>query len=86
MQLYYLNDERKEIIVKVMDDTWDVSGDNGKHYYRMAPAEGRVFDISCPPGSVLYVKKWPELVMLTYIDPAVLAQLAQRPQESGKEK
>lgn len=85
MKVFYLNDERTDVTVKVMDDTWDntYQDDNAKNFCRLQPAEGRVFEIVCPEGSVLWVKKWPSMVMISYIDPAGLSQLDEHLPRSG---
>ena len=70
MRVFYLNDERQEITVKVMDDTWDdtYSSDNSQHYHRLKPGEGRMFELACPSNSITWIKKWPDMVMISYSD------------------
>lgn len=91
MQVYYMNDEKEEITVKIMDDTFDptyTKSDNSHTYHRLKPCEARVFDIVCPEGSVLYVKKWIGMVMLSYLDQSALEQLSQcfvEPQHKASE-
>lgn len=75
MKLFYLNDERKNIQVRVLDDNYDPTTATGDTRVTLQPAEGRVFDIRCPEGSAPYVKKWVDLVMISYISQAGLAQL-----------
>jgi hypothetical protein len=86
MKVYYLNDERKPITVKIMDDTYDhtyTKSDNSHTYSKLEAQEGRTYDIICPEGSVLWVKKWPEMVMLSYCAPAALPQSEEQPPRSG---
>ncbi len=82
MKVYYYNDEQKEITVRIMDLTYDhtfTKNDNSNTYHRLQSCEGRVFDLSIPEGSALYVKKWPGMVMLSYLEQSVLEQFAQPP-------
>lgn len=74
MKLFYLNDERKEITVKIQDATWDYTyqTDNAKNFHRLGPAEGRVFEVSIPIGCVLWIKKWPDILMISYCEPSAL--------------
>lgn len=81
LKLYYLNDEKKAIVVRVLDDNYDHTTGTGDKYATLAPASGQVFDIRCPEGSSPYVKKWTDLVMISYISPAGLAQLEERLQQ-----
>ena len=85
MKLYYLNDEQKEVLVKVMDQTWDYTytNDNTKNLYRLMPAEGRVFEIDIPVDSILWIKKWPGIVMLSYFALSALPQSDEQLPRSG---
>lgn len=68
MKVYYLNDEKNPILVRILDLTYDPNGDNPDHgYYCLNPAEGRSFDISMPDGSQIFIKKWPNMVMISYL-------------------
>jgi hypothetical protein len=69
MKVFYFNDEQKPVIVKVMDDTWDYTGkdDNKKNFHTLNAADHKVFDLVVPDGAILYIKKWPGIVMLSYI-------------------
>lgn len=75
MQVYYLNDERKEVLVKVRDNRFDPVMCTGDVVVTLKPAEGRSFDLEVPEGSILFVKKWPDLVMISYAYPPAVAQL-----------
>jgi hypothetical protein len=60
-QVFYLNDERKPITVKILD----MAGDR---FETLQPAEGKTYDIMLPDEpAILYVKKWPAMVMISYI-------------------
>ena len=80
MKVYYLNDEQKEITLRILDATYDhtyTKSDNSNTYHRLRPAEGRVFEVILPEGTSLWIKKWPGMVMLSYVDDSALAQLDQ---------
>jgi hypothetical protein len=85
MKLFYLNDERKEITVRIQDATWDYTykTDNAKNFHRLGPAEMREFDVQIPDGKVLWIKKWPDIVMISYCDPSALAQPDEQLPSSG---
>jgi RNA polymerase subunit RPABC4/transcription elongation factor Spt4 len=75
MKMFYLNDEQKDIRVRIMDTRYDPATGTGDLFFTLRPAEGRVFDVQCPDCHSLYVKKWKDLVMISHIESAVLAQL-----------
>jgi hypothetical protein len=83
MKVFYFNDELKEIVVKVMDQTWDYTytSNNAKSLHRLKPGEGRLFDLACPHGAILFVKKWEGIVLLSYADPLDLPQPTASPQQ-----
>ena len=67
MKVFYLNDERKPVDVFI--------GGLGSHYVcTLQAAEGKVFDVPVPEGSILWVKKWPDYVMLNWADETSFAQ------------
>jgi hypothetical protein len=80
MKVYYMNDEQEDTIVRVMDDTYDhtfTKTNNNQSYQRLGAQEARVFEVVCPEGSVLYVKKWKGMVMLSYLAQSALENLSQ---------
>lgn len=79
MKIYYLNDEQKEMTVKILDATYDPAMGTGITYYTLQSCEGRVFDVVVPANSSLYVKKWVSMVMISYIDLAGLPQSEREP-------
>lgn len=85
MKVFYFNDERKEVTVRIQDATWDYTyqTDNSKNFHRLKAAEGREFDLVIPDGKVLWIKKWPDIVMLSYADPAALVQPDEQLPSSG---
>jgi hypothetical protein len=85
MKVYYMNDEQKDITVRIIDLTFShTGGDNSHLYIRLQSCESRVFDLQVPEGAVLYVKKWKDAVLLSYIEAAGLAQLEPRQQHGAK--
>lgn len=77
MRIYYLNDEQREMRVRILDASYDPVTCTGDTYVTLQPCEGRLFHVMLPADSVIYVKKWPNLVMISYIDRAAVAQLEQ---------
>jgi hypothetical protein len=82
MKLYYLNDERREMTVRILDARYDPTTGQGDVYVKLASCEGRLLDVQIPAGHVPYVKKWPNMVMISYIDPAVLTQSDEQPPQA----
>jgi hypothetical protein len=84
MKVVYINDEQKEIMVRVNDrafyDALNSGGDLSSFDVTMKSCEIRVFELDAPDGAVPYIKKWKNVLMISYIDPAGLAQLPQWPQ------
>ena len=72
-----MNDEQKDMTIRILDDRYDGTVGTGDVYAYLKPSEGKVFEVHAPAGHMLYVKKWLNLVMISSIDPAVLAQLGQ---------
>jgi hypothetical protein len=66
-QIFYLNDERKNISVRIMDRNYDAATSTGDSYMVLKPAEGRMFELDIPDDCSIYVKKWEELVLISYI-------------------
>lgn len=85
MKLYYFNDEKQHVTVKVMDLSYDyVNIDaNSNNLCQLGPAEGRTFDLTIPDGSILWIKKWPGIVMLSYVFPSALPQSEEHLPRSG---
>lgn len=83
MKVYYFNDEQKPITVRIFDATYDPTfqTDNQRHYHKLEPAEGKMFDVELPEGTVPFIKKWVNMVMISYVDPAVFLPLQQPPQQ-----
>lgn len=78
-KLYYMNDEQRNMTVRILDDRYDGATGTGDVYLNLQPAEARLLEIHAPAGHVLYVKKWRDMVMISHIDPSVLALLSQSP-------
>lgn len=78
LQVYYINDEDKPITVNVNDVNFLAAVDSGKDlsafYHVLKPQEAKLFSLEVPDGSVCYVKRWPTHLMLSYVDPLVVAQ------------
>lgn len=73
MEIYYMNDEKTAIQVQVngqlQPSPTNPFGEPSIEYFELQPAEGRLFYIDAPEGSIPYVKRWtsPHLILLTYL-------------------
>ena len=65
-KIFYMNDETKHVTVKVMDKSFDHVTGHGDTLTMLRPAEGRMFELDIPENSVIYVKKWAEMVLISY--------------------
>lgn len=72
LYIYYMNDEQKPITVQVNHYFFFNPNDPYKEpkveYFKLDPAEAKVFKIEVPENSIPYVKKWKDVVLLTYSD------------------
>ena len=79
MKVVYINDEKTSITVKIQGVAFFDALDNGesldKYFHVLRPAECKVFDLDMPANSSPYIKKWPGMVMISYIDDQVLSNL-----------
>jgi len=67
MQVCYMNDEIVEVKVRI------IKADGENEYTTLAPQEMRVFEVHVPEGSVLFVKKWSNnIVLLSHMPLAVI--------------
>lgn len=66
-KIYYLNDESKRVVVKVMDSSFDHVTGKGELMYALQAGEGRTFELDIPEESILFVKKWNDMVMISYV-------------------
>jgi hypothetical protein len=74
----YLNDERKDITLRVLDLRFDhTGGDNSWSYVILKSCEYREFELHVPDEAILFVKKWPSMVMLSYHEQSVRPQAPQ---------
>ncbi len=76
----YMNDEHEPIIIKVLDSRYDAFTSTGDFYVTLKPCEYKEFEIHMPDDAILYVKKWPSMVMLSYYEQTVPAA---QPQSVG---
>lgn len=66
MKVYYFNDEQKTITVKVHKPNSSYVLPDWE-YIAMPPYQGRVFEFDTPENSIPYIKRWADLVMISYI-------------------
>ena len=76
MNIYYFNDETRQITVQVNGqlNTSDLSshGELDVQYFLLLPSQGRMFTVNAPLGTIPFVKKWNQVVLLSYADPDLL--------------
>jgi hypothetical protein len=66
-KIFYLNDESKRITVKIMDRSFDHVTGKGELLFSLQPAEGKTFELDIPDDAILFVKKWHEMAMISYV-------------------
>lgn len=70
LHIFYMNDEQRVISVQVNHSFFFDPNDPFKQpkieYFKLQPAEAKVFKIEAPEGSIPYVKKWQNHVLLSY--------------------
>jgi len=66
-KIFYINDEQKNVTVRVLDSRYDPTLASGDEYVILEPAEGRIFEVHHPERHILYVKKWPGMVLISSI-------------------
>jgi len=80
MKIVYMNDEKCVITVKIQGTAFNDAMARGEScnefYHAMQPAECRVFDVDMPEHSSIYIKKWPTMVMISYIPDQSLQSLS----------
>lgn len=80
IQIYYMNDEQKPITVQINHEfRFDPNNPHKEpmvEYIILQPCEARLFKIEAPEGSIPYVKKWQNQVLLTYLPAESLDQIA----------
>lgn len=77
MRVYYLNDQKKPVSIRVIDISYNPSNPDAQYRGILQPTEGKSFDVLIPEGASLFVKAWDGQVLLSYIDRATLASLEQ---------
>lgn len=76
MKIYYNNDEQRDITIRVMDGRYNAATATGDTYYTLKPFECKELDVQLPEGSILYIKRWPSMVMFSYYFPQTTSQSA----------
>lgn len=81
MKVYYMNDEQKPVLVTIKDDDFYTALNSGQNLSKwnvtLKSCEAKLFELACPSGAVPYIKKWPNVIMISYIDASALQQLQQ---------
>lgn len=77
VKVYYMNDEQKEMRVRVLDSRYDPSNATGDFFYTLKSCESKEFEVHMPDDAILYLKKWPYMVMLSYHEQSVPQPVAE---------
>ena len=83
VDVFYLNDEQKEITVRILDDRYDGTTGLGDVFDKLKSCEGKVYEVHMPANCVIYVKKWKDMVMISYTDPTGLPRCGEHSPRSG---
>lgn len=80
MNIYYVNDEYEPVIVRVQHhfvfDPNNPLAEPKHEYITLQPQESRLFQYSAPEGSIPYVKRWENrIVLLSYLTPEALEHI-----------
>lgn len=75
-KICYMNDEKKDVVVRVLDTRYDPIMFTGDTYTTLKACEVQTFEVHMPDDGILYLKKWAGMVLISYIAPSVLAQLS----------
>jgi hypothetical protein len=83
MEIFYLNDTGRAITVQVngqlKPSPTNPYGEPTIEYFKLDKAEGDIFYIDAPEGSIPYVKVWATgVVLLTYLPVESLESVRQR--------
>lgn len=83
MEIYYLNDDNRPVSVQVngqlKPSPTNPYGEPTIEYFTLQPAEGDIFYVDAPEGSIPYVKVWSTgRVLLSYIPLDALESIRQR--------
>lgn len=76
MKFVYMNDEQKPINV--------FKGGLGANHFvcRLNATEMKVFEYKLPKGATLWVKKWPDYIMISHVEKGVLKEIDAEGSES----
>ena len=66
VKLHWMNDERTPRIIRVLDLKFDPATCTGDTFVTLQPCEVREFEVCMPDNASLYIKAWPNMVMLSY--------------------
>lgn len=81
VKIGYMNDEQKDMRVRILDSRYDPASGTGDIFVTLKSCEYKEFEVHMPDTAILYVKKWPYMVMLSYHEQSV-PQPSVRPVES----
>lgn len=78
MKIFYMNDENQNVTVQTVGQLkaspTNPHGEPTIEYFQLKPQEGRLFEIDSPEGSIPWVKRWENrIVLLSYVSSQELA-------------
>jgi hypothetical protein len=76
MKVYYFNDENRPLNIKVQPmPTGEVPmQDVNIEYHLLEPQKGQMFEFTAPEGSIPYIKRWNQFILLITYLPAEAIQ------------
>ena len=74
-KIFYMNDEPKDMVVRILDEKYDPVTCQGDTYVTLQPCESRVFEVHMPADHILYVKRWDYMVLISSISLSSLQDL-----------
>jgi hypothetical protein len=80
VKMGYMNDEQKEMRVRILDLRYDPTTATGDIFVTLKSCEYREFEVHIPDNAILYVKKWPYMVMISYSEQSTPLQ-SDQPEE-----
>lgn len=80
LKVYYLNDEQKDTLIKIIHNfTFDPNQPHLEpkiEFFPLKSCQDGIFEIDAPEGSIPFVKKWPAMVLLTFLPLEAQRQIA----------
>jgi hypothetical protein len=62
----YMNDEQRKVGIRILDLHYDYATATGDTYTFLDSCEFRVFELQIPDDAIVYVKRWPSGLLISY--------------------